>query len=315
MISLELLPATSIDSDRLLELTHAVRQELLQRGEFLPAGWVEEAATDLKRGALVGWVARSGSETVGLGFFSVRGRRAYGHVHMDQAKWDTETAAALIRIIPPHVPNSVERLDVGTTGLSSKGERALGEQLRSDISASVIFRLALERSLTPADTKPVEVPPAIVLRRIRDIPLDSLTELDLRAFEGSPDESLIADSFEEDRRVLGELLGGLLGRFLDEASVALVTEEGALVGALLTGEQSAHTAAYLDLMIEPSRRRKRLGTFLLLWGFRALWALGYQRVRLWVTETNLPARALYARNGFQPSVTAMIHRWDRSKLP
>jgi ribosomal protein S18 acetylase RimI-like enzyme len=145
--------------------------------------------------------------------------------------------------------------------------------------------------------------------------LEQLTALDVRAFLGSPDESLVAESFEEDRRVLSEILEGLLGRFLAEASRALVTENGELVAALLTGEQTSRSGVYLDLIVDPAYRKRGLATYLARWGFRALLALGYESVRLWVTESNLPARHLYEALGFLKIDQALIFRWDRPGPP
>ena len=39
---------------------------------------------------------------------------------------------------------------------------------------------------------------------------------------------------------------------------------------------------------------------------RALLALGHTEARLWVTDSNRPARALYESLGFDPEATALI---------
>jgi ribosomal protein S18 acetylase RimI-like enzyme len=304
-------PATEVSADRLMEVTHAIRSELLARGEFLPSTWVEESANELHVGTLPGWCIVEEGQFRALGFFSSRGPRAYGHVHVSKGSSSIELARQLALSLPARLPDTVQRLDVGFTGLSSEEQRGLGERLRSEPRSSALFRWALDRPLTAEDGRPLSLPAGVELRPIRAIPLDALAQLDHRAFQGSTDQSLVADSPEEDRRVLAELKGGVLGRFLDEASTTVVTNEGALIAGLLTGEQTPHIATFLDLMVDPAERKKGYATFLLRWGFRALTALGFERVRLWVTESNLPARRLYDRMGFSEWISALIYRWDR----
>ncbi|MGA7924323.1 MAG: GNAT family N-acetyltransferase [Thermoplasmata archaeon] len=306
-----LRPAAGTPVDRLMELTHALRVELLARGEFLPSPWVEEAGRDLASGALPGWCALYGDRLVGLAFYSLRDQRAYGHVHMEESPDRLPAAARLVRHLVDELPLDVTRLDVGTTGLPSDEERRLRDEVRSDPSMSVLVRWLVERPLTQDDGPLPRALEGVELRALRKIPIDALTNLDMRAFQGSADESLVSDSFEGDRRVLKQILDGLLGRFLDEASTAALTTEGALIGAVLAGEQSPRTAIILDLMVEPSHRRTGLATFLLRWALRALWALGFTGVRLWVTENNDPARRLYEKLGFHPTTSMSIYRWTR----
>ena len=83
-----------------------------------------------------------------------------------------------------------------------------------------------------------------------------------------------------------------------------------LVGAVLTAEESPRDAIFLDLVVHPAFRRHGMASLLLRWGIRAAAALGYATVTLWVTETNLPARALYERIGFQPDLQTAIYRWS-----
>ncbi|MGI0067492.1 MAG: GNAT family N-acetyltransferase, partial [Thermoplasmata archaeon] len=73
-------------------------------------------------------------------------------------------------------------------------------------------------------------------------------------------------------------------------------------------EQNPRLAIYLDVMVEPSQRRHGLGRYLVRWGFRALSALGYTSVRLWVTEGNVPARTLYEALGFSRVASAIVYR-------
>lgn len=306
------LPTRGARGDELEELAHAVRRDLLGRGEAPPPGWVDEVTRDLQSGRMHGWYYPAGG---GLAFGSVRGDRAFGHVHVAAGEEDVGRAESLLRCLQEELPPTAQSLDVGFTGLTPERERSLADRLRGGDGVTLLAREAMERTIEPSDAEPVEsIPPGIHLRPIRAIPREALTELDYRAFEGTIDANLIGSERAEYRRMMDELIEGRLGRFLEEASTALVgaeTEE--LVGAILTSEQTPQLAVYLDIMVAPGHRREGLGRYLVRWGFRALWALGYPKVRLWVTESNASARALYRSVGFTPVGTALIYRFYRGR--
>ena len=298
-------PAVEASSELLLELAHGLRQELVRRGEFLPSSWVEEAANVVKRGRMQGWVVGPRAEDGGLAFLSPRAGRAYGHAHVTPGPDAFDRLLPLLEALRTGRSEPGARLDVGLTGLSDREE----ERLRTTTPPplTTIVRHALEAPL-PA---PSALVPPVPLRQvpIRSVDVRSLASLDWLAFQGTPDETLVADSPAEDARVIDEILNGLLGRFLDEASTAVLTEDGGLLGFLLTAEQTPRRAIFLDLVIQPASRRRGTGLYLLRWGMRALVALGYETVRLWVTESNVPARRLYDRLGFRPVGRALIVRY------
>ncbi|HZY91290.1 MAG TPA: N-acetyltransferase [Thermoplasmata archaeon] len=301
-------PATAARSDVLLELTHGLRAELLRRGEYLPGGWVEEAANDLKAGRLRGWVLDGGDDPRGLAFFSPRKGRAYGHAHVTAGPDSLARMRQLLDALRSSLPTPGARLDVGVTGLADEEEAALGNGLVSSRGESAVVRLALEVAVSAG--APVALPDGLQPVAIRTIPLESLATLDWTSFQGTPDQSLVADTPADDAHVLEEILRGLLGRFLDEASTGLADARGELLGFLLTAEQTPRRAIFLDLVIRPTSRGQGLGRYLLTWGMRALSALGYETARLWVTESNVVARRLYDELGFQPKGRALIVRFQ-----
>ena len=302
-------PATSVPETELVELTHAVRRRLLERGEFLPPDWVEEAAHDLRTGATPGWVIRGPAPA--LGFLSHRPHRAYGHVHAEPGADAPGRAGRLMEALVAGLPPTAERLDVGLTGLAGPDEETLRGRLGARAGWSVIVRWAMDRPLTGPLPEPLEFGAGIERRPIRTIETTALGALDWVGFLGTPDEGLVAETPEEDARLLGEIRDGRLGRFLDEASAALVAPEGHLVGLLLIAEQSPRRAVILDIVVHPTARRHGLGRALVRFGVRAAAALGYGELRLWVTEANVPARALYVEAGFERKDQAMIYRFTR----
>ena len=312
----ELLPAQSARSDELEELIHSVRAELLRRGEAPPSSWVQEAARELKAGRITGWY-HPGTDAPGLGFFSVRGDRAFGHVHVAPGADAPGRARQLVEVLTSGQPLSVSQHDLGITGLSTSEEQALGESLERTPGVSVLVREQMDRDIGVADSEPV-VPQPIGVHHIpiRAVSREALAQLDYLAFHGTIDANLIGTEPAEYRRMMDELVEGRLGRFLEEASTALLSPGNEEIwGALLTSEQSPQLAVYLDVMVHPSHRRKGIGRYLVRWGFRALWALGYTKVRLWVTRSNEPAYELYRTNGFAPMGTALILRYSRPAPP
>ncbi len=309
-------PAREAGVPALLELVQHLRRALLARGEFLGPAWVEEAARDLHGGHLVGWVAGPPAAPTGVAFYSLRPQRAYGHVHVEPGPSAVSDAQALALALISALPESALRMDIGTTGLTPEEEGRLTERLATRPGLTSLRRYALERSVRPEDpAAPVAVPAGFFLRRIRELPMDALARLDWAAFRGTPDESLVADSVEEDRRILEEIVRGDLGRFLEEASTGLVDDEGRFAAFLLTAEQTPHRAVFLDLVVHPEMRGRGLARFLLAWSMRALFALGHEEVRLWVTAANAPARRLYEATGFLPVLEATIYRYDRAAAP
>ena len=306
-------PAREARSDELEELAHAVRSELLRRGEAPAAGWIEEIVAELRSGRVTGWYLPGPGER-GLAFFSVRGERAFGHVHVQDGADAVARAAELLNGLQRGLPPTVTTLDVGFTGLAPEEERRLGERLAGIPGVTLLARIAMERGIAPADADPVEPrPEGIHLRPIHAIPRTALARLDYQAFSGTVDANLIGTDPLEYRRMIDELIDGRMGRFLGEASTAITCgDPEELVGAILTSEQTPQLAVYLDVMVAPRYRRQGIGRYLVRWGFRALWALGYPRVRLWVTERNETARRLYESVGFAPAGTALIYRYARA---
>ncbi len=306
-------PATTAPREELEELLQSIRQELLRRAELPGGDWVEESASELKSGAKAGFYLPPGRGGGGLAFATHRQSAAYGHVHVTAGAEAVTRALALANALLERLAPEIRSFDLGFTGLAAADERAVAERLAGRPGSVVIERQAMERELGPEDGEPrPDVPPTARLVPIRSVTTEALVDLDWRAFHGTIDGLVIGAGLDEYRRVLLSILDGRVGRFLDEASTALVEPDPIrLVGAVLTTEQSARRAVIVDLLVDPERRRRGLGRFLLRWAVRALRAYGYERVRLWVTVANVPARTLYESAGFRTVAAAIIYRWDR----
>ncbi len=302
-------PATAAPSDDLLELLQAVRRELVLRGEDFQGPWVGTAAEDLKAGRQPGWYYPPARGTGGLSFGNRRGERAWGHVHAA----DEEDAQRLAGVLLEGLAPTAGSVNVGFTGLTVEAEHRLLEVLTQRPGGSVIERYCMVRPLRASDTSVDPTPPA-GLERVpaRDITLTALADLDWRSFRGSVDDDLVGGDPAEYSRVLTGLLANSLGLFLDAASTGLVEPDPTrLVGGILTAEVSAREAVFVDIMVDPERRRKGYARYLVRWALRALVGLGYEKVRLWVTASNTPAVRFYEAEGFRRLATTSIYRWVR----
>jgi len=290
-----------------------MRRDLVRREEAPSGDWVEESARDLASGTKPGWYF-SPAEGGGIAFYARQAREAYGHVHAGHGVAPADRARRLAIALLDGLPEDVDSVNLGFTGLEGEEEIRFADRLAERPGSTVIERLSMERPLSPADGAASVPPPAgIRLLPVRDVTVDALADLDRRAFAGSVDELLVGPSADAYRLIFQSILDGRLGRFVDEASVALLERDPVrVVGTVLTTEQSIRRAVLVDLMVDPARRRRGLGRFLVTWVLRAHRALGYETVRLWVTAANRPARALYAEFGFRLIGRATIYRWDRS---
>lgn len=306
-------PALGAPSEELVELVQLLRRDLARRREAPRGDWVEEIAADLRAGRRAGWyypVSTGGA----VAFYSAHGTEGFGHVHVVEGAEAEERGRRLLGTMLDALPPSLRSLDVGFTGLDPAAEHHLLEPFAARAGSTVIERQMMVHELTAENG--VAVPDlAAPLRQVpvADVTPEALAELDQRAFAGTVDELLVGPGLEEHRRVVEAILEGSLGRFLPEASAALVGEAPTrLVGALLTAEQSPHRAVFLNFLVDPAERGRGYGRYLLRWGLRALRALGYSEVHLWVTLANRSALRLYEAHGFRVVASATIYRWERS---
>lgn len=308
----EPVPARLAPRDALEEMVGAVRRALTERGEFLAPEWFDRAVSDLKSGALAGWYLPAEAGPAGLAFLSARPPRGFGHVHVEPGASEVPRALNLTEAMVGGIDPAVRRIDFGLTGLSRKGVEEFESSLVTRSGFTLLHRYKMGRRLSLDEAPETAPPPAgLSLVPADTVPLERLQAADWQAFRGSPDEQLIAETPEANRRVLAGILGGSLGLFLPEASPALLDAEGLPAGFLLSTEESPRCAGFVDLVVLPAFRRRGLGRWLFGRGLRALVALGYSEVSLWVTETNTPALALYERFGLERRAVLSIYRWAR----
>jgi ribosomal protein S18 acetylase RimI-like enzyme len=309
----ELRPARELPRDVLWNLFGTIRHQLGLRGEILPASWVDETTDAIAQGVGTAWFSGEARAPSALAALWLRDKKGYGHLHATTGAPAVPDLIRLGQLLATHLPPDVGRLDMGSTGLAEPDERRLGEGLGADPHFSTLLRHSMVRPLSSLDPPPEpRWPPGIEVTTVRHVPFDQLTALDWRAYRGTPDESLLSGTLEGNRELLENALLGLFGEYLDDASPAARNASGALVGFAVACQESLRSGILLDLAVDPDFRRRGIGEALVLRTLRALLALGYPKVHLWVTDGNHPARALYEKTGFVVDASAAIYRWFRS---
>jgi ribosomal protein S18 acetylase RimI-like enzyme len=305
-------PARDSDPTVLLELAAGLRRILRARGEQLASGWPEEAVGDLKAGRLDGWLVTGPGEERALAILSAQEHRAFGQLHLETAGDPVPLAAAASEALVGGLPPAVRLLDFGLTGPGPEEEARFAGVWSSRPGRRSVRRFGLLRALPLGSPPEVPaLPTGFELVPARAVSVAALAELDLRAFRGGPDEELLPETPDGDRRLLEGIEAGQLGRFLAEASAVLQDPEGRLAGFVLTVEENPDTGLIVDLAVRPDLRGRGLGGILLRRALRALVALGHRQARLWVTEANRPAARLYEAVGFRTDAVAYIYRWSR----
>jgi ribosomal protein S18 acetylase RimI-like enzyme len=311
----EIRPARELARDELWNQIGTIRRLLGSRGEILPVSWVDETADAINRGGGTAWYAGDVRSPTALAILWIREGKGYGHLHAITGAAAVADLARLGQHLAAQLPTEVNRLDMGSTGLAEAEELELGRRLGADARFSTLLRHSMVRPLaTSAPPPEPQWPPGLELTTVRHIPIDELTTLDWRTYQGTPDESLLSGTPDGNRELLSNALAGFFGLYLDDASPAARSAEGTLLGFAVACQESVRTGILLDLAVEPGFRRHGLGEALVLRTLRALLALGYPRAHLWVTDGNHPARQLYEKVGFTEDASAAIYRWFRSPV-
>jgi ribosomal protein S18 acetylase RimI-like enzyme len=306
-------PATAATPDELLELYQAIRKELELREEAPSGAWVESSATESRAGTKPAWFYPPGDEGGGIAFYSRRGPKVWGHVHAAAGPRATERARRLAETLLTSVPPEVHWVSVGFSGFDLAAEQEVARGLARRPGAVAVERYQMERAIgRDGPPGPSPTPAGVELLPPRSATIEALGDLDARGFHGSLDDLVMGGTVAEYTEIVQGLLDSRVGRFLEEASTLLYEPTPPrLVGGVLVSEASPREGVILDLVVDPERRRRGYGRFLLRWGLRALHALGYATATLWVTEANDAALRLYESEGFRRTASTVLFHWTR----
>ena len=138
-------------------------------------------------------------------------------------------------------------------------------------------------------------PESGVVRRVRSGDEQRLARLMLEAYRGTADDE--GENLEDALEAVQHTLSGAYGGFLWEHSYLIEESGQALSASLVTSFEGAPLLAFS--MTHPSHKRQGLAGTLILESARSLRDDGNQRLLLFVSEANLPARKLYEKLGFR----------------
>ncbi len=136
----------------------------------------------------------------------------------------------------------------------------------------------LERTVTPADRRPIAIPDGVVFRRGRRSDLDDVLDVDARSF---------GDFWRLDRAGVDDARGATA-----HARFRVALRDGTIVGYAITGRQGR--AGYLQrLAVDPGRRRDGIGGALVHDAVHWLARWRGRSVLVNTQESNASALALY----------------------
>jgi ribosomal protein S18 acetylase RimI-like enzyme len=138
-------------------------------------------------------------------------------------------------------------------------------------------------------------------RAFGDANADEIVQLMVRAYAGMPEAACFAPDGRPNQwahYLLQLLQTRACGRYIPDASIALVDASGALAAALIMTAIDEQTAHLAQVVVDPSWRGRSLARDLFGWSRQVLARRGFRRLTLLVAEGNGTARRLYERLGF-----------------
>lgn len=215
-----------------------------------------------------------------------------------------DTAAAVRRLLERTLQSPEAGLARGFSGFLFPASPSLQSALERQ-RFLLARHLYLARPLGAGDAEAEAGPADLRLRPLADAEPANIVRLFARAYAGRPEARCFAPDGRLDQwaHYLGQILGSpAVGRYLPDAS--FVVEDGAdrrALGAIVTTSLSTGTAHIAQVVVDPGCRRSGVGRWLLGSARDAARSAGHDRLSLLVAESNEPARALYARDGFEPT--------------
>jgi GNAT superfamily N-acetyltransferase len=129
---------------------------------------------------------------------------------------------------------------------------------------------------------------------------ETLRELRLRALADAP--TAFESSLEDEQR-MSPAEWQRWATESDRTITVIALQGGSAVGIAggMFDDASSSEVQLVAMWVDPSHRRRGVGSALVEWVVGWARQRGASRVRLWVTETNEEAIALYERAGFLPT--------------
>ena len=274
-------------------------------------GWDSAAAwtlTEASRahGLMPGFVARDGHGGVlGWTFYGLRG----GVLQIGALAGDRADAVRelLDAVLASPEASLAHRLHGFVFPEGRSAEAALGRR-----RFSVEHYLYLERALSADD----DAPPSAASGPFTDAHVPAAVRLLARSYAGSPAAECFAPNGRADEwaAYLGQLLLTPACGVFRQGDSRVVTGPGpgGTIGGLVVVTEVGHGVAHIaQIVTDPFARRRGTATELLRQVFSTAVRRGARRVTLLVAESNVGARALYAKLGFERRASFVFAARDR----
>jgi GNAT superfamily N-acetyltransferase len=134
-------------------------------------------------------------------------------------------------------------------------------------------------------------------RRIAREDADALGRLMLQAYRGTVDYE--GETLKEAILEMEETLDGKYGPLLQKCSFVMEKHRRLLSGSIVTLWRDFNSPLLVFSMTDPSCRKQGMAGFLIRKSIDSLMVRGYRELHLFATETNVPARRLYEKIGFE----------------
>jgi ribosomal protein S18 acetylase RimI-like enzyme len=272
--------------------------------DYVPSCRIIEEAR--RAGRLAGLVLRApGGAVVGWTYFVV-------HEGVLQMGGLVADSASRLRRILDRVLQSPEA--AGARGLSafvfpvSSSIQAAFERQRFTVGLHPYLARPVESD--KAGSEPRALASGFRLRGLMEVDPADIVRVTARAYAGLPEARCFAADgrLEQWAHYLGQLLATpACGRYLPECSFAIEQRDSRqLAGAVITTALSPETAHIAQIVVDPTCRRAGLAAQLVASVLDRSRQAGYRTLSLIVSESNQPARSLYARLGFAETASFLF---------
>lgn len=164
----------------------------------------------------------------------------------------------------------------------------------------------MESDLTAVDLPQLDLPQGYQTRKFSEMPYELLETPGYQAFEDSKDGLFSSMSLEE-QKITIQYFFDKSKPHIEDASLVLVSQEK-VVGFVITREKD-NEPEIGPIGLVPNARRKGLGQYLLVSALKALKDSGFANVTLDMSITNLPAKKLYRKFGFEDVYYKQFYYW------
>jgi len=284
----EILPITTGEHD-IRPLLESFSVAVTASGERVSNSWAGEVLDAIIGGREYCLAVAEEDKIRGILVYSVTPPRAHAFI-----SWSEEADRNYLLLV---MQEFIRRAGMSRLTISGIHPNVSTEIMRS-VAAELGFRrkCRFEMSLHISKAMEGEVKFPFTSKPLTDVQEEVLSDFEWKAYEGTPDQRIFADSPEDNRRLMHSLLQGDYGPVIRNASPALFEGERLIAFAAVT--DLAEYTFVADIAVDRDYRRKGLGRSLLLNAVQASLQLGRDEMKLWVSEDNTGAFSLYSSLGF-----------------